>query len=326
MRRREFITLLGGGAAAWPLAARAQQHAMPVVGFLGTRAPGDDPHLLAAFRQGLSEAGYDDGQNVTIEYRFAANQYDRLPALAADLIGRRVAVIAANGRAAQVAKALTATIPIVFTAGFDPVEAGLVDSLNRPGGNTTGVDILDVELGPKRLQLLHELVPTATVIAALVNPSDPARAETTSKELQAAAEGFGQQLHILQASSDRELDAAFADLAQLHAGGLVIGGEPFFNSRSEQLGALSIRHAVPTIYQLRAFAAAGGLVSYGANLTDSYRLVGIYAGRILKGEKPADLPVQQSTKVELIINLKTAKALGIAFPLALLGRADEVIE
>jgi putative ABC transport system substrate-binding protein len=235
-------------------------------------------------------------------------------------------VIAANGRAAQATKAVTAAIPIVFVAGFDPVEVGLVTSLNRPGGNITGVSILDVELGPKRLQLLHELLPTATVIAALVNPNDPARAETTSKELQAAADGLGLQLHILHASTDRELDTAFASLAKLRLGGLVIGGEPFFNSRSEQLGALSMRHAVPTIYQLRAFAAAGGLASYGGNLTNAYHLVGVYTGRILKGEKAADLPVQQSTKIELIINLKTAKALGIAFPLTLLGRADEVIE
>jgi ABC-type uncharacterized transport system substrate-binding protein len=326
VRRREFITFVGGAAAMWPLTARAQQQAMPVIGFLGTRAPGDDPHLLSAFRQGLSEAGYVEGQNIALEYRFAENHYDRLPALAADLVQRQVAVIAANGPAAQTAKAATAAIPIVFTAGFNPVEVGLVASLNRPGGNITGVSILDVELGPKRLQLLHELLPTATVIAALVNPSDPIRAETTSKELQAAAEGLGLRLHILHASSDRDLDAAFADLAQSHAGGLVIGGEPFFNSRSEQLAALSIRYAVPTIYQFRAFAAAGGLVSYGADLTDSYRLVGIYTGRILKGEKPADMPVQQSAKVELIINMKTAKALRLTVPITLLGRADEVIE
>jgi len=325
MRRREFIALIGGATSAWAPTARAQQ-AMPVIGFLGTRAPGDDPHLLAAFRQGLSEAGYVEGQSVALEYRFAENHYDRLPALAADLVQRQVAVIAANGPAAQTAKAATATIPIVFTAGFNPVEVGLVASLNRPGGNITGVSILDVELGPKRLQLLHELLPTATVIAALVNPSDPIRAETTSKELQAAAEGLGLRLHILHASSDRDLDAAFADLAQSHAGGLVIGGEPFFNSRSEHLGALTIRYAVPTIYQFRAFAAAGGLVSYGADLTDSYRLVGIYTGRILKGEKPADMPVQQSAKVELIINMKTAKALRLTVPITLLGRADEVIE
>jgi putative tryptophan/tyrosine transport system substrate-binding protein len=262
MRRREFITLLCGAAATWPLAARAQQPAMPAIGFLGTRALGDDLDLLSAFRRGLKEAGYVEGQNVAIEYRFAENQYDRLPALAADLVRRQVAVIAANGRAAQAAKEATATIPIAFVAGFDPVEVGLVASLNRPGGNITGVSILDVELGPKRLELLHELVPAATRIVLLVNPTDPARAETTSKELQAAAHSLGLQLHILHASTDRDFDTVFARLVQLGAGGLVIGGEPFFNSRSQQLGALTMRHAVPTIYQLRAFAAAGGLMSY----------------------------------------------------------------
>jgi putative tryptophan/tyrosine transport system substrate-binding protein len=326
MRRREFIGLAGGAALAWPLAARAQQPAMPVVGFLGTRAPGDDPQLLTAFRRGLKEAGYVEGESVAVEYRFAENQYDRLPALAADLVSRQVAVIAANGSAAQAAKAATATIPIAFVAGFDPVEVGLVASLNRPGGNVTGVSILDVELGPKRLELLHELVPTATLIAVLVNPSDPARAETTSKELQAAARSLGLRVHVLHASSDRDFDTVFASLIELRAGGLVIGGEPFFNSRSEQLAALSMRHAVPTIYQLRAFAAAGGLASYGGSLADAYRLLGVYTGQMLKGERPADLPVQQATKVELIINLKTAKALGLTVSRPLLGRADEVIE
>jgi putative ABC transport system substrate-binding protein len=237
-----------------------------------------------------------------------------------------VAVIVANGRAAQVAKEATATIPIAFVAGFDPVEVGLVASMNQPGGNITGVSILDVELGPKRLQLLHELLPTATVIAVLVNPSDPTRADTTSKELQAAAHTLGLQLHVLHASTDRDFDAVFARLVELRAGGLVIGGEPFFNSRSEQLGALTLRHAVPTIYQLRSFAEAGGLVSYGGSLMDAYRLVGVYTGKILKGEKPADLPIQQSTKVEMIINLKTAKLLGLTVPQSLLGRADQVIE
>src|SRR6476620_10338352 len=299
MRRRKFVTLLGGTVVAWPLVARAQQPGMPVIGFLGTRASGDDPQLLTAFRSGLKEAGYVEGQNVAMEYRFAENQYDRLPTLAADLVRRQVAVIVANGRAAQAAKETTATTPIAFVAGFDPVEVGLVASLNRPGGNITGVSILDVELGPKRLELLHELVPTVTVIAALVNPTDPARAETTSKELQAAARTLGLQLLVLHASTARDFDTVFASLVQLRAGGLVIGGEPFFNSRSEQLGELTMRHAVPTVYQLRTFAAAGGLASYGASLTDSYRLAGAYSGRILNGEKPADMPVQQATKVEL---------------------------
>jgi putative ABC transport system substrate-binding protein len=258
MKRREFITLLGS-AAAWPLAARAQQAAMPVIGFLNSRAPGDDPHLLAAFRRGLKEAGYIEGQDVAIEYRFAENQYDRLPALAADLVRRQVAVIAANGFAAQTAKAATATIPIVFTAGFDPVEVGLVASLNQPGGNITGVSILDVELGPKRLELLHELVPTANIIAVLVNPTDPARAETTTRDLQAAARSLGLQLHVLQASTDRDFDTVFASLVQLRVGGLVIGGEPFFNSRSEQLGALTLRHAVPTITSFARSRRRAGL-------------------------------------------------------------------
>jgi putative tryptophan/tyrosine transport system substrate-binding protein len=324
--RRQFLSAIGRAVVAWPLTARAQQPGMPVVGFLGTRASGDDPQLLTEFRQGLNEAGYVEGQNVAMEYRFAENEYDRLPALAADLVRRQVAVIVANGRAAQAAKEATATIPIAFVAGFDPVEVGLVASMNRPGGNITGVSILDVGLGPKRLQLLHDLVPTATIIAALVNPSDPSRADTTSKELQAAADTLGLQLHVLHASTDRDFDTVFARLIELRAGGLVIGGEPFFNSRSEQLGALTLRHAVPAIYQLREFAAAGGLVSYGASLTDAYRLVGVYTGQILKGAKTADLPVQQATKVEMIINLKTAKTLGITVPVTLLGRADEVIE
>jgi ABC-type uncharacterized transport system substrate-binding protein len=325
VKRRQFITLLGG-ATAWPLVARAQQPGVPVIGFLNSRAPGDDPHLLAALRQGLRDSGYTEGQNVTIEYRFADNRYDRLPTLAADLVRRQVVVIVANGPAARAAKAATATIPIVFASGFDPVEAGLVASLNRPGGNVTGVTILGVELGPKRLELLHELIPTKAIIAALVNPSDPARAETTSRGLQAAAQALGLKLHVLYASTDHDLEAVFTSLAGLRAGGLVIGEEPFFNSRSGQLGALAFRHAVPAIYQLREFAAGGGLASYGPNLSDAYHLMGSYTGRILNGAKPADLPVQQSTKVELIINMKAAKALGISVPLPLSGRADEVIE
>jgi putative ABC transport system substrate-binding protein len=326
MRRRKFIALLVGSAVVWPFAARAQQPKMPVIGVLATRGHDDDPELLAAFRQGLREAGYVEGRNVMLEYRFAENQYDRLPELAADLIQRQVAVIAANGPAAQIAKAATAKIPIVFTAGFDPVKVGLVASLNQPGGNITGVSILDVELGPKRLELLHGLVPAARTFGILVNPSDTARADIILKEMQSAAQGLGLGLHVLRASTDEEFDAVFKSLVQLQAGGLVIGGEPFFNSRSEELGALSMRHSMPTIYQLPSFAAAGGLMSYGASLTESYRLSGVYAGRILKGEKPSDLPIQRATKVEMIINLKTAKALGLLIPLDLLGRADEVIE
>jgi putative tryptophan/tyrosine transport system substrate-binding protein len=326
MRRREFITALGGAAAAWPLAARAQQPAMPVIGFLGSRARGDDPHLLTAFRQGLKDTGYIEGQNVAIEYRFAENQYDRLPALAAELVRRQVAVIAANGPAAQAAKAATATIPVVFTAGFNPVEVGLVASLNKPGGNISGVSILDVELGPKRLELLHEIVPKTSTHALLVNPTDLNRAAAISRDLQAAAKTLRLSLSVVHASTDRGLETAFAGLGQLQAGGLVIGGDPFFNSRSEQLGALSVRYAMPTIFQFRAFAAAGGLVSYGGSLSEAYRICGAYAGRILKGEKPGDLPVQQITKVEMIINLQTAKSFGLAIPLDLIGRADELIE
>jgi ABC-type uncharacterized transport system substrate-binding protein len=261
-----------------------------------------------------------------IEYRFAESQNDRLAALAADLVRRQVTVIAANGFAARAAKAATKTIPIVFTAGFDPVEAGLVASMSRPGGNITGVCFLDVELGPKRLELLHQLVPKANVIAALVNPSDPTRAETTSRSLQAAARSLGLQLHVLHASAEHDFDAVFASLIQLRAGGLVIGGDPFFNSRSEQLGALALRHAIPAVYQLRAFTAAGGLVSFGASLTDAYRLTGVYTGRILHGAKPADLAVTQPTDFELIVNVKTAKALGLTIPQSLLLRAGEVIE
>jgi putative ABC transport system substrate-binding protein len=327
MRRRDFITLLGGGVAAWPLAARAQQAAMPVVGYLHSASAHSVAHQTRAFIQGLSEASYADGQTVAIEYRWADGYYDRLPALAADLVRRQVNVIAVTGgnASALAAKAATATIPIVFFSGVNPVEAGLVASLNRPGGNITGVTSLGVELGPKRLELLHELLPTATVIAGLGNPTNPST-ETQMRGLQAAARLLGLEFHVLHASSEREVDAAFASLARLKASALVIAPDGYLNSLSEQLAALTLRHAVPTIYSYREFAAAGGLMSYGGSITDSHRQVGVYAGRILKGEKPADLPVQQSTKVELIINLKTAKALGITVPLSLLGRADEVIE
>ena len=324
--RRKFLSVLGGAAVSWPLAARAQQSAIPVIGFLGSRGPSDDPQLMDAFRRGLKEAGYVEGQTVAIEYRFADNQYDRFPALAADLIRHQVGLIVTNGPPAMAAKAATTTIPIVFTAEFDPVEMGLVAGLNRPGGNVTGVTILDVELGPKRLELLHELVPTATVIAALVNPNDPNRAKVNARELQSAASTLGLQLHIFNASNDRDFDSVFADMVQLRVGGLVIGGDPFFNSRSQQLGALALQHAIPAIYQFRPFAASGGLIGYGGSLVDAYRLIGVYAGRILKGEKPADLPVQQAAEIELIVNLKAAKTLGVTIPLPLLGRADEVIE
>jgi putative ABC transport system substrate-binding protein len=325
LKRREFITLLGG-AAAWPLAARAQQPQTPVVGVLSVRGPGEDLHLLAAFRQGLKDAGYVEGQNTAIEYRFADGKYDQLPALAADLVRRQVTVIAALGTpAAPAAKAATAAIPIIFTVGVDPVEVGLVASLSRPGGNLTGVTGLGVELGPKRLELLRELIPGATLIAALLNPNPPA-AETLSSDLQASARSLGLELHILNAGTERDFEPAFATLVRLRAGGLVIGNDPFFISRSEQLAVLALRHAVPTIFQFRAFAAAGGLMSYGSNLTDLYRQAGVYTGRVVKGEKPANLPVQQATKVELIINMKTARALGLTVPLSLLARADEVIE
>src|SRR5262245_7274048 len=328
MKRRTFITLLGVAAAVWPLAARAQQPAMPVIGLLGATTAQGYAAQLAAFRQGLSEAGFVEGRNVAIEYRWAKDQYDRLPALAADLVRRQVAVIATIGGsvASLAAKAATATIPVVFHGSVDPVEAGLVASLNRPGGNVTGVVTLNIDTGQKRLELLHELLPAATTIGLLLNPTNAVFTEIQSKDLKAAARNLGLQLRIVHASTEHDFDPAFATLRQAQAGGLVIGTDGFLVSQSAQLAALAVRHALPAIFQYRAFVTAGGLMSYGGSVTDSYRLSGVYTGRILTGEKPADLPVQQATKVELIINLKTAKTLGLTLPITLLGRADEVIE
>jgi putative ABC transport system substrate-binding protein len=327
MRRRDVLRLVGSGALAWPLAARAQQPAMPVIGFLTNKSVAEAAGDVAAFRQGLKEAGYSEGQNASIAFRWAEDQVDRLPALAADLVQRQVSVIVtASGPATLAAKAATATIPIVFQIGNDPVAIGLVASLNRPGGNITGVTTLSVELGQKRLELLHELIPTATSIAVLVNPNNATALETQTRDLQAAARNLGLLLHVLQASTDRDFDTVFTTLVQLRAGGLAIGGDAFLNSRSEQLAALALRHALPAIHQPRDFAAAGGLMSYGSSNTDAIRQAGIYTGKILAGAKPADLPVVQAVKVELVINLKTARALGLTVPTALLVRANEVIE
>jgi putative tryptophan/tyrosine transport system substrate-binding protein len=327
MRRREFIEFASGVAIAWPFAARAQQKAMPVIGYLASSSAGPSVPVVYAFHQGLGETGYVEGQNVVIEYSWAEGHYDRLPALAADLVGRKVDLIIASGStpSALAAKNATSTIPIVFTGVNNPVERGLVASLARPGGNATGLSILFVDLMPKRLELLSELVPQAKVIALLVNPTNTAD-EDTVRDVQEAARAKDLQSPILKAATTSEIDAAFATLVQQHADALVVGDDPFFGSRLEQLVALASRHAIPAIYWRREFAAAGGLISYGPSLIDSYRQAGIYAGRVLKGEKPADLPVQQPTKFELVVNLKTAKALALTVPQSILAQADEVIE
>ena len=327
MKRREFITLLGGAAAVWSAAARAQQPTMPVIGYLSLASPGPFAHLVAAFSDGLKEIGYVGGQNVAIEYRWAEGQYERLPALSADLVRRQVTVIVATGGSVVglAAKAATATIPIVISSGGDPVKLGLVASLSRPGGNVTGVHLFLSLLDPKKLGLLRELVPQASVIAVLLNPNAP-DIQARLADVHEAAHTARQQIHVLHASTERELETAFTALNQVRAGALVVGADAFFNSRRDHVVRLAARHAIPAIYEGREYAVAGGFTSYGTSLADGYRQVGIYTGRILKGEKPADLPVMQSTKFELVINLKTAKALGLEIPPSLLARADEVIE
>jgi putative tryptophan/tyrosine transport system substrate-binding protein len=326
VRRRHFITLIGGAAAVWPLAARGQQAAMPVIGFLhGASFEGYKP-MVTSFRQGLKEAGYVDGYNVAIEFRWAEGHYDQLPAMAADLVRRQVAVIVTGGTpAAFAAKEATSTIPTVISVGVDPVQLGLVGSLNRPGGNVTGTAVLTVELGAKKLEMLHELLPTAAAIVLLVNPTNP-NVESETRVVQDAARLLGLHLHVLHASTESQIDAAFGALVELRASALIVGVEPFLNDSRAQIVALAARYAVPAVYGVRDFVTAGGLMSYGTDLVDIYRQSGIYAGKILKGARPADLPVQQLTKVALVINLKTAKTLGLTIPTTLLGRADEVIE
>jgi putative ABC transport system substrate-binding protein len=327
MKRREFITLIGGAAAVWPFAARAQQPAMPVVGFLGGASPESDAFRVAAIRQGLKETGYVEARNMAFDYRWAEDHNERLPALAADLVRRKVAVIVSMGgnASAVAAKPATATIPIVFAIGGDPIKLGLVASLNRPGGNMTGVSFLNNTLVAKQFEILHETVPKTALIGYLVNQTSP-NADADTKNVQAAAELLGQKLLVLHASTDSELEAAFVTLVQQRAGALMVGPDAFFTNRRDKLVELTARQKVPAIHFFRLFTAAGGLMSYGTSLTEPYRLVGVYAGRILNGEKPADLPVQQSTKVELVINLKTAKALGLTVPPQIVARADEVIE
>jgi putative tryptophan/tyrosine transport system substrate-binding protein len=326
MRRRDFLSLLGGTAALWSATARTQQPGMSVIGFLTMRAPGEDLHLLAGFRQGLKEAGFVEGQNVVIEFRFAEHRTDRLPALAAELVQRQVDAITANGPGARAAWMATRTIPIVFVAGFDPVEAGLAASLSRPGGNATGISVFDVRLGSKRLELMQELFPAETAFAVLVNQTDPARAKEILQDLETAARDLKVELHVLNAGTDRELEAAFAKAVELKAPGLVISGDSFYTSRSKQLAVLALRHRLPAVFGWREFAVAGGLMTYGTSLTNGFRQAGVYIGRILKGENPADLPVLQPTEFEFVINLKTARAFGLEIPPTLLVRADELIE
>lgn len=325
MRRRELFGILGG-AVAWPLSARAQTPAMPMVGYLSANSSNGDAGPLVAFVKGLSEAGFEDGKTVKIEYRWADGQYDRLPSMAADLVRNGAAVISAMGTpAVRTAKTTTATIPVVFTTIADPVQIGFVTSLNRPGGNLTGVTLLAVEVGPKLLEMLRAVVPAATTMALLVNPTNP-NAETQSRNTKEAARSLGLELHVLHASAERDFDTAFSKLHELKASALIIGQDVYFNAESARLAAMTIRHAIPAIYPLPEFAAAGGLFSYGASRSDAWRQAGIYVGRVLKGEKPAELPVVQPTKFELTINLKTAKALGLTVPTSLLASADDVIE